>query len=834
MPDVTIITLIIACLLVVVAVIQPLAARLKVPPTVLLAGVGVGIGFLAAFLLATPLTDAFNDVVAPLVGMPVTSAIFLYVFLPILLFQASLTIEVRRMMEDAAPILLMAVVAVLVAAAVIGWGLNLLFGVPLLACLLLGAIVATTDPAAVVAIFRDIGAPARLTRLVEGESLLNDAAAIALFTLLLGVIASGRPFDLGQGIGWFLLSFGGGIVLGGIGGRIVVAALPWMGGHRAAEATLTLAAPYIIYIVGDQILKVSGVVAVVVAGLTVSALIRPHISPANWRHLTNVWEQVAFWAGSLVFLLAAVLVPRILTGLTLRDVLMVLALVVAALAARALVLFLLLPLLSALRLAEKVSLPYTVTILWGGLRGAVTLALALAVTENKALDPELKRFVAVTASGFVLFTLFVNGTTLRRMIHVLGLDKLSPIDQALRNQVLALALADVRDAVQEAAKRHEIAPTISRSVTQGYEARIAEMAAAGGIEQALLDRERLALGLIALAARERELVLDHHENRTLSQSVVERLLRATERLGEATRLEGRLGYVRAARHLLKFDRAFRTAHAAHRYLRIERPLNKRLAERFETLLVLRLVLADLRGYISTRLTPLLGKRIGEILHEILQGRLAATTKALDALRLQYPDYADALERQFLRHMARRHEVSHFDALRDEGLLTPEVHDSLRRAVVGGGATAGAEEKPPRLDLGLNTRDLIDQFPLFSGLPRGDLDKVCRLMRTQFAVPGQKIVRQGERGHGVYFISSGAAEVVLPGRSVRLGRGDFFGEMALLTGQRRMADIVALTYCQLLVLDNADFQKFLDANPDIRSHIEKTMADRAAANGTGCA
>lgn len=827
MPDVTIITLIIACLLLVVAVIQPLAVRLQMPPTVLLAGVGVGIGFLAAFLLATPLTDAFNAVVAPVVGMPVTSAVFIYVFLPILLFQAALTIEVRRMLEDVAPILLMAVVAVLVAAAVIGFGLNMLFGVPLLVCLLLGAIVATTDPAAVVAIFRDIGAPARLTRLVEGESLLNDAAAIALFTLLLGVLVSGEPLDLSQGLAWFTVSFIGGIALGVVGGRLLVAALPWMGGHRAGEATLTLAAPYIIYIVGDQMLGVSGVVAVVAAGLTVSALIRSSISPANWRHLINVWEQVAFWAGSLVFILAAVLVPRILTGVTFTDILMVLALVVAALLARALVLFLLLPLLSAVRLAEKVSLPYKVTILWGGLRGAVTLALALAVTENPALDPELKRVVAVTASGFVLFTLFVNGTTLRRVIALLGLDRLSPIDQALRNQVLVLALADVRDSVRDAARRHEIAPAVSDSVVGEYEERIAEQAAAGDIEQALLDRDRLALGLIALAGRERELILDHHEHRTVSTGVVERLLRHTERLSEGTRAEGRLGYQRASRHLLKFDRAFRIAHALHRRAGIERPLNRRLAERFETLLVLRLTLNELSGYITTRLTPLLGARIGELLHEILNGRIAATCKALDALRLQYPDYADALERLFLRHLARRQELNHYDALRAEGLLGPEVHDSLRRAVQGG---ATAPDERPRLDLRLKTRDLIAQCPVFGGLPKPSLDAVARLVRAQFAVPGETIVRKGDRGRGMYFISSGAVDVCLPGQGVRLGRGDFFGEMALLTGQPRMADIIALTYCHLLVLDNAEFRKLLDVNPEIRAHIEGTVAERAAANG----
>ena len=195
MFDVAIITLVVASLLLLVAASQPVAARLHVPPTVILAALGVGFGSLATFLLATPLTNAFNDIVAPIVTLPIRSSVFLYVLLPLLLFQATITIQARRMLEDIAPILLLAVVAVFVAAAAVGYSLIYLFEVAPLAALLLGAIVATTDPSAVVAIFRDIGAPARLTRLVEGESLLNDAAAIALFSLLLAATLSGEPLD---------------------------------------------------------------------------------------------------------------------------------------------------------------------------------------------------------------------------------------------------------------------------------------------------------------------------------------------------------------------------------------------------------------------------------------------------------------------------------------------------------------------------------------------------------------------------------------------------------------------------------------------------------------
>ena len=182
----------VAGLLVVIGLLQPLAARLSLSHTVLLAAVGVLIGVAAGFLLRTDLTDAFNEMAELILDFPISSTEVLYIFLPALLFEAALTIDVRRMLEDAAPIFLLAVIAVLVTTAVVGLALWPLAGMSLLVCLLLAAIIATTDPAAVVAIFRDIGAPGRLSRLVEGESLLNDATAIVLFTMLLAD-ADARP-----------------------------------------------------------------------------------------------------------------------------------------------------------------------------------------------------------------------------------------------------------------------------------------------------------------------------------------------------------------------------------------------------------------------------------------------------------------------------------------------------------------------------------------------------------------------------------------------------------------------------------------------------------------
>src|SRR5580658_9909350 len=322
MLDIGFILLIIAVLLAVIALCQPLAAYLKLPPPVLLGVIGVALGGFPLAMGKFGFSGGPDILGNAFVALPVSSAVFINVFLPLLLFEAGIATDVRRVIEDAAPILLLAIVATLVTTAVIGLALWPLAGVPLVVCLLLGAVVATTDPAAVIAIFRGVGAPGRLTRLVEGEALLNDAAAIALFAVLLGMIVAAREPNIGSGLSEFFLSFVGGGLLGLFAGRALLWLVPWLGEDRLAEGTLTLALAYGVFIVADRLLHVSGVVAALGSGLTVSALGRSRIAPNNWSSLADLWDQIAFWARSLVFVLASILVPRLLGDVGLRDLLL--------------------------------------------------------------------------------------------------------------------------------------------------------------------------------------------------------------------------------------------------------------------------------------------------------------------------------------------------------------------------------------------------------------------------------------------------------------------------------------------------------------------------------
>ncbi|MCA1973039.1 MAG: cation:proton antiporter, partial [Caenispirillum sp.] len=253
----------VAGLLGLVILLVPAAARLNVPFSLALAVFGMVLGVAAEALppglLAAGL-DAFH----------ISSDAFIVLFLPVLLFETAVVVDVRRLMDDITPILLLAVVAVVVSTAVVGLSLAAVSDVGLIACLLLAAIVSTTDPVAVVAIFRDLGVPHRLSLLVEGESLFNDAAAIVLFTLFLGMLTGERQPDPVAAVGAFAWGFAGGLAVGWLAGRALFLLVSALRGHRFAEITATVAAAYLVFIVGEHELHVSGVVAVVTLALVLS------------------------------------------------------------------------------------------------------------------------------------------------------------------------------------------------------------------------------------------------------------------------------------------------------------------------------------------------------------------------------------------------------------------------------------------------------------------------------------------------------------------------------------------------------------------------------------
>lgn len=827
--DIVLITTVIASLFLVIGAAEPLAAQLRLPYNVILAVLGLMIGSAALFFLNTDLTNALNPVAEAILGLPIRSNVFLYVFLPTLLFQATLGMNLRRMLDDWVPILVLAVVAVVAATLSVGYALAAVSALPLAAALLVGAIVSTTDPSAVVSIFRSISAPLRLARIIEGESLLNDAAAIALFGLFMGFVMMGSSEpSLIEALGRFPLLIGGGALTGWVAARIAVWTMARFAQHELALISISVALPYLAYIGAEQSVGASGVIAVVVAGLTLNLIGPGQLPPQAWTYLREVWDLLAHWAMALIFILAALLIPRILVDVRAGDFILIGVVVLAAMAARVVILFGLLPLLTLMRVSPAVEPPYRVAILWGGLRGAVTLALALAVTESGSVPVEIKRVVGILATGFTLFTLIVQGSTLRTMIGWLGLDRLTPIDQALSRQVVAVALQTVREDVARTSENYELSHDIVRSEAKRFGKRLDKAVRQAEESTNILERDRVMLGLVALAGHERDTILARVRERTISARMAEQVLSDAGRLIEGAQTLGRRGYQRAARHSVAYGRAFRAAVLLHSRLGLSGPLARMTADRFELLLSQRLILRDLSVFIHGRIRRIHGRRVAELLHELLSRRIEGVETALEGLRLQYPGYADQLERRFIRRTALRLEEREYTAMLEDGLIGAEVFTALMKDL---GERRAAAEQRPRLLIALQRAELVRQFPLFTDLDDAALKRLGRKLQTRYVNAGDVIIRKNSPVKSVYFIASGAIELQIAGQSWRLGAGEMFGQMAILMQKPRRAEVRAIAPSTLLALNEERFRRLLNGSTALREAVRASAEKRGIDPGT---
>ncbi len=827
MSSIVLAVLAITALLALVSFLLPLANRLKLPFSVLLAALGMGLGLASLAMRGDAPAGPLTDLLRGLGGIRIDATTFLYLFMPPLLFAGGLSNDVRRLFDEFASILVLAVVAVLICTLFVGFALHWSFGVPLVASLLLGAVVAATDPSAVVAVFRDLGAPRRLSILVEGESLFNDAAAIALFSIFVAVLSGDGETGLASGLLLFTKGILGGILVGYLMARATCAAVILLREHPVAEITLTVSLAYLSYVVAEVYFGVSGVVAVVTAALVVGSLGRTRISATAWESLTVTWAQLNFWASSLIFILAAMLVPRMLGQLLWSDAAMLAVVLLAALAARAAVVYGLFPGLSLLGLADRVDSAQRLVILWGGLRGAVTLALALAVIENPAVPVAVERVVAPLATGFVLFTLFVNGPTLRPLLRLLGLDRLSPTEAALRDRVLALSRRNIEEQVADVAREY--------GIDQDLVCRVPAPPGAAGDDTVpddkLSDQDRLQIGLTALANREEELYLRHLKERTVSSRLASLAVVQAGRMLDGIKTAGLAGYQAAAKGEVALDWRSRVALWLHRVLGWSGPLAGRLADRFEVLLLRQVVLRELGGFNRQSVAPLLGQKVCGELQTLIEERLEANIRAVAALELQYPAYAESLRVRFLGRSALRLEESEYRLMRRESLVSQELYSDLLRDLR---ARRQAFQRRPPLDLGMELKEMIQRVPIFESLPDDRLTAVAGFLRPRMAVPGERVVSAGARGDAMYFIAAGEVEVSLKPEAVPLTTGDFFGELALLTHRRRMADVTAKGFCHLLVLDGRDFRKLVRAFPELKERIgevaDARLKEQAEASG----
>lgn len=358
--------------------------------------------------------------VAGLVGVveapALSSDVILLLFLPPLLFEASFVLDLRQLWAVRLAVSVLALPGVLLAmvvgGALVHWGV----GLPWTVALLFGAIVAATDPVAVLAIFRELKVAPRLTALVEGESLLNDGVALVLLVTLSEAVDDG--FEPATAVVRFVAAVGGGVAIGVVVGWLGHALIALIDDHLT-EMVISMAVAYGAFLAAEEV-HVSGVLATIAAAMALGELGRRRgwiFSDGSERTLVDLWEFLAFLANATLFLLM---------GLTIREVGLgehpsyALWGVAAALLGRAVVAYGVGPWLG--RLGTPMSGPERHVLFWAGLRGAVALAAALSLPAD---FPHRAQLLAMTY-GAVLFTLLAQGLTIARMMRSVGIPVSEP------------------------------------------------------------------------------------------------------------------------------------------------------------------------------------------------------------------------------------------------------------------------------------------------------------------------------------------------------------------------------------------------------------------------
>lgn len=420
-----------------------MAKRIKIPYTVLLVLVG---------LLIVPLSQLpyVRDIFGFLDDAQLTPELLFYIFLPVLIFESGFNMSIRKMLDSSWTIGSLAIIGLMVSAFGIAAALYFVlplvgFEIPFILALLFGAVISATDPVAVLSLFKEFGAPKRLTMIFEGESLFNDGTAVALFMVVLAVAMNGfyGVTTVFEGVAMFA-----GMVILGIGFGLLMAMLfsMWLRGTKSNEfvsVTLLIVSAHITFILAEMInhnglfgipIHISPIIATTVTSLFLGNYSRHIFSIKTDEYINKFIEHIAFIANSLVFILAGMLFASgnvDLGQLWLPMLITVLVVIVI----RALSVYLVTVPLNAMRLEERIPSSWQLLLSWGSLRGALAIIIVLLIPQNLQIagwqyDYSPRDFILALTTGCILATLFIKAPLIGKIMSKLRIDQPEPLQTA--------------------------------------------------------------------------------------------------------------------------------------------------------------------------------------------------------------------------------------------------------------------------------------------------------------------------------------------------------------------------------------------------------------------
>ena len=801
-------------LLLVALFIQFLAQRIRMPFTILLVLVGIGLN---------SLNNLYPESFGIFQALKISPDIILYVFLPALIFESSYNLDARRLIHNIGPVLTLAVPGLLISTFLIGGILWWATAIPFTIALLLGAILSATDPVAVVSIFRQIGAPERLNTLIEGESLFNDATSIVVAGILVGmVIEHNGDASIGGGIASFFVLFIGGLAVGiGLGwltGKII----GWIESESFIEIGLTTALAYLSFLLAEEIFHVSGVMATVGAGLTLGSWGRIRISTSVRIYLEHFWELLAFIANALLFLLVGMKVDLNALWSTLDTLAWV---VFAMLVARAVVIFCLLPLIGRLPGSQIISFPYQFIMFWGGLRGAIALAIVLSLPQFEYYE----LFVAMVM-GAVLFTLLVQGLSIESLMKKFGLnipplaDRLAFIELDLVSKQMAMKrLPSLKDGGFFSSRiAHNLTVECDHAISSA-------MHKIDHLRSTEMDKvNEINLLYLRALTEERSFYTEMYNQGHISETAFRELVLVLNLQIDALRYHGAFEHVHSHRIKRLLESSFfRLADKA--------PWLKPVAERMR---MSRIVLdyeqiwAHFLG--SSHVIKSLGKLAemelmsGESAEEVINKYRSwhdIATQQLYQVGEQYPEFVSSMQTRLGQRMILLAELEMTEEKAELGVLPEgmakniEAELSRRLAALRGHETRAVMDDPI---------SMLRRVPLFSELESDELKLLVSLSEEKKLVEHQFLVRHHEISEQFFIVVRGVLRISfeVAGKEVEgsLMAGEFFGEKALMGEGSGSAEVETVVPCIIHQISRKSLLELLEREPELAAKLSARDAE----------
>lgn len=791
-----------------------LCRHISIPYTVLLVILGLAIN------LSDPLLpDSFS-----ISQFRLTHELVLFVFLPALIFESALSLDARGLIKNILPILVLAIPGIIVSMLLVGMGLWLTLEINLIIALLFGALISATDPVAVVALFKELGVPRRLMLLVEGESLFNDATAIVLFNILLGFVLSNTlSIDaIYPIVPEFLRVFLGGILVGAVLGLIMSELMVRLyHGNDSVAIIFSMALAYFSFIVAEHGFHVSGVMSVLTAAICFNITGLMRLSTENSHAVYNTWEVLVLICNSLLFILIGLSVDG---AQLIESWQAILIAVIAVTIARAVSVYLFVPLTTRCFGLPTVSYGEQHVMWWGGLKGGLAIAIVLSIPDSL---PE-KQFLIELTVGVVLISLLLNATTIRHLIHALKIDRLSNNEWAEFQQNRERVKSAVDDILQSFTEMHLLDTHMQNSVEGAFENDLKQ------IRLDLTKDQRLEqVHLSALNAEMSELdylheigiinyytylsykdVLRNDEERAvyfdsdeLNRNVLNNQNIESYQKNILVKIE-----LFIIRHLsdCNWAQSFLVHYQETRF-------SNRIQHDIAGILMAHGALKVIKEN-----EILLGSDKLRKIKELYQNRLRRRQLRLNSFKTIYPDFYQQYEYFLFQKVALKFSLRLINEEHEDNKLSGKVYHQLQNCL-----QTGLKQLPKmKATLRLNRPDnWINKVPLFAGLPKKHLKQLAKNSRYIHFLTGDTIFNENDAGHSLYIVVSGQLNVFKlndEGKSehvAELREGSFVGEHALLKDARRSATIRAKTYVTVLRLTADEVIELSKVLPELQSRLE---------------